>query len=81
MSKYLVCGAGGFIGGHLVDSLLKDGHEVVCADVKPLEYWFQLHDECNNFSLDLKEIENCEASDDRVEYVYNMALIWVAWVL
>ena len=73
MSKYLVCGAGGFIGGHLVDSLLKDGHEVVCADVKPLEYWFQLHDECKNFSLDLKEIENCEQVMNGVEYVYNMA--------
>ncbi len=73
MSKYLVCGAGGFIGGHLVDSLLKDGHEVVCADVKPLEYWFQLHDECENFSLDLKEIENCEQVMNGVEYVYNMA--------
>ena len=36
-SKYLVCGAGGFIGGHLVKSLLDDGHEVICADVKPLE--------------------------------------------
>ena len=73
MSKYLVCGAGGFIGGHLVDSLLKDGHEVICADVKPLEYWFQLHDECKNFSLDLKEIENCEQVITGVEYVYNMA--------
>jgi nucleoside-diphosphate-sugar epimerase len=27
-NKYLVCGAGGFIGGHLVKSLLDDGHEV-----------------------------------------------------
>ena len=55
MSKYLVCGAGGFIGGHMVQSLLNDGHQVVCADVKPLEYWFQLHDDCNNFSLDLRK--------------------------
>jgi nucleoside-diphosphate-sugar epimerase len=34
--KYLVCGAGGFIGRHLVKSLLDDGHEVICADVKQL---------------------------------------------
>ena len=73
MSKYLVCGAGGFIGGHLVRSLLDDGHEVVCADVKPLELWFQLHDECKNFSLDLKETENCEKVINGAEYVYNMA--------
>ena len=54
-NKYLVCGAGGFIGGHLVKSLLDDGHEVVCADVKPLENWFQIFDFNKNFSLDLKE--------------------------
>ena len=31
--KYLICGAGGFIGGHLVKDLMDQGHEVVCADV------------------------------------------------
>ena len=54
-NKYLVCGAGGFIGGHLVRSLMDDGHEVVCVDIKPLENWFQLFNVNNNFSLDLKE--------------------------
>ena len=39
--KILVAGAGGFIGGHLVKSLLDEGHDLVCADLKPLEYWFQ----------------------------------------
>ncbi len=73
MSKYLVCGAGGFIGGYLVKSLIDEGHEVVCADVKPLEYWFQNFDSCQNFSLDLKEIENCEKVCEGVDYVYNMA--------
>ena len=56
---YLVCGAGGFIGGHLVKSLLEDGHKVICADLKPLENWFQIFDSNKNFSLDLKEYENC----------------------
>ena len=72
-SKYLVCGAGGFIGGHLVASLLNDGHEVVCADIKPLEYWFQIFDECKNYSLDLKEFDNCLKITDGVNYIYNMA--------
>ena len=40
--KILVAGAGGFIGGHLVKSLLDEGHDLVCADLKPIEYWFQV---------------------------------------
>ena len=71
--KYLVCGAGGFIGGHLVKNLMDDGHEVVCADVKPLEYWFQIFDENKNLSLDLKEYENCIQASKGVDYIYNMA--------
>ena len=73
MSKYLVCGAGGFIGGYLVKSLIDEGHQVVCADIKPIEYWFQSFEICKNFSLDLKEIENCEKIIKGVDYVYNMA--------
>ena len=73
MSKYLVCGAGGFIGGHLVKKLLDQGHEVVCADIKPLEYWFQYFEHNKNFSLDLKEYENCLKVTDNVDFIYNMA--------
>jgi GDP-D-mannose 3',5'-epimerase len=71
--KYLVCGAGGFIGGHLVKSLLTDGHEVICADVKPLENWFQIFHSNNNFSIDLKEYENCIEVTKDIDFIYNMA--------
>ena len=30
--RYLITGGAGFIGSHLVDSLLTDGHEVICVD-------------------------------------------------
>ena len=73
MSKYLVAGAGGFIGGHLVKSLLDEGHQVVCADIKPIEYWFQYYDECENFSFDLKSYDNCLKATRGVEFIYNMA--------
>jgi len=73
MSKYLVAGAGGFIGGHLVKSLLDEGHQVVCADIKPIEYWFQYYDECKNFSFDLKSYDNCLKATKGVEFIYNMA--------
>ena len=71
--KILVAGAGGFIGGHLVKNLLDEGHNVVCADLKPIEYWFQSFDKCKNFSLDLKEYDNCLKVSKDVDYIYNMA--------
>ena len=43
--KILICGAGGFIGGHLASKFSQDKNiELVCADIKPLEYWFQNFD-------------------------------------
>lgn len=72
-SKFLVCGSGGFIGGHLVKSLLDDGHEVICADIKPLENWFQIFDLCKNYTLDLKDYKNCLEVSKNVDFIYNMA--------
>ena len=72
-SKFLVAGAGGFIGGHLVNSLLQDGHEVVCADIKSIDHWFQIQDTTKNYSLDLKEYENCLLVSKDVDFIYNMA--------
>jgi len=71
--KYLIAGAGGFIGGHLVKRLMNEGHEVVCADIKPKEYWFQIFDQNENYSLDLKEYQNCLKVSKNVDYVLNMA--------
>ena len=73
MAKYLICGAGGFIGGHLVKSLIEDGHEILCADIKPLENWFQIYNSCKNFSLELKEYENCLRVSKGVDFIFNMA--------
>jgi len=70
----LVCGAGGFIGGHLVAYLIKENKfNVVCADIKPFEYWFQFFEEVKNYSLDLKELENCLKVTKKIDYIYNMA--------
>jgi len=72
--KILVCGAGGFIGGHLVSDFIKDGsYEIVCVDIKPFEYWFQYFDEVKNYSLDLKEYDNCLKVTKNIDYIYNMA--------
>ena len=72
-NKILVCGAGGFIGGHLAANLLDEGNDIICVDNKPFDLWFQHFEECKNYSLDLKEYENCLKVTDGVEHIYNMA--------
>jgi GDP-D-mannose 3',5'-epimerase len=70
----LICGAGGFIGGSLVANLIRENnYNIICADIKPFEYWFQFFDDLENFSLDLKEYENCLKITRKVDYIYNMA--------
>ena len=72
--KILVCGAGGFIGGHLVSTLKKNPNNIiVCADIKPKEYWFQYFDELENYSLDLKDYQNTLRVTENVDHVFNLA--------
>ena len=70
----VVCGAGGFIGGHLVADLLRQGFEEVRAvDIKPPNQWFQKFDAADNRSLDLREKDNCYAALEGADQVYNLA--------
>ena len=73
MDKYLIVGAGGFIGGHLSKKLLQEKNIVIGADIKPLELWFQNHDKSKNYSLDMQEYENCLKITANVDYVINLA--------
>ena len=72
--KAVVCGAGGFIGGHLVKSLLENGVEVIRAvDVKPLDEWYQVTDGVENLSLDLKDQASCHIAAKGASLVYQLA--------
>ncbi len=73
MSKYLVVGAGGFIGGHLVERLLNKNNEVIAVDLKPLDLWFQNFQNSAAFSLDMQEYENCLEMTKGVDFVFNLA--------
>jgi nucleoside-diphosphate-sugar epimerase len=71
MSRVLVTGAGGFIGHHLTNALVAQGHWVRGVDIKRPEYEpskaqdFQL--------LDLRRWENCLEATRGVDEVYNLA--------
>ena len=69
----VVCGAGGFIGGHLVAALRRQGQAVRAVDVKPLNDWHQRFADVENLQLDLSEKEACVRALRRARVVYNLA--------
>ena len=75
MKTVLVCGAGGFIGGHLVKRLKREGYWVRAVDIKEHEFAPTAADEFR--LLDLREPENCTAAltlgDGSFDEVYQLA--------
>lgn len=82
MSKILVTGGAGFIGSNLCESLLSDGHSVVCLDnlstghienIKPL-----LEQYPNYFQFikgDIRSMDDCKLAVSGVEYVLHEAAL------
>jgi len=68
-----VAGGGGFIGGHLVGSLLERGCEVRSIDIKPVDEWHQVHSDADNLELDLRRADHCAAAVAGANQVYNLA--------
>ncbi len=72
--RIVVGGGGGFIGGHLVRSLIDRGFtRVRSVDIKPLDEWYQVLPEAENLVLDLSLRENCFRALDGARVVYNLA--------
>jgi GDP-D-mannose 3', 5'-epimerase len=73
-SKVVITGAGGFIGGHLVKYLLSKGYsDIVAADIKPLNQWYQKHEGVENISTDVSNYNNCLLITQNADEVYNLA--------
>lgn len=74
MKTALVCGAGGFIGGHLVNRLKGDGLWVRAVDVKPPDFGPSSADQF--LQLDLRDRAACEEAmrlEPHFDYVYQLA--------
>ena len=71
--KVLVTGAGGFIGGHLIASLLEQGHDVRAVDTKEPDAWYQVHEDADSRRSDASEPEACREAMRGVDAVYNLA--------
>lgn len=71
MKKILVCGAGGFIGGHLVNKLKENGYWVRGVDLKENEYG---NTNCDEFILgDLRDPVIAKQVVVGIDEVYQLA--------
>jgi UDP-glucose 4-epimerase len=73
--KCLVTGGAGFIGGHLVDRLLKAGHDVVVVDDESSTankdfYW---REDCANHKVDICDFDSLSPLFNGVELVFHLA--------
>src|SRR6266568_2692765 len=72
--RILVCGAGGFIGGHLIADLWKQGQtDIRAVDLKPFDEWYQPFANVENLQLDLQDKAACEEALRGAAIVYNLA--------
>ena len=76
----LVCGAGGFIGSHLVKKLKKEGFWVRGVDLKYPEF---SKTEADDFIIgDLRDPDLCKnILDQQFDEVYQLLQIWVVQVI
>ena len=72
--RVLVAGGGGFIGGHLISELRQQKvSHVRSVDRKPVQGWYQQHDDVENVVADLSDLAACRDAVEGVDIVFNLA--------
>jgi len=70
----VICGGGGFIGGHLVAELRRQGFtRIRSVDIKPLNDWHQVYPDVENLVLDLRLRPACVQALQGARRVFNLA--------
>jgi len=77
-SKYLVTGGAGFIGSHLVENLVKQGHDVRVLDnflTGTRENIAEYLDEIDLIEGDIRDLETCKRALEGVDFVLHQAAL------
>jgi len=73
--KIIVTGGNGFIGSHLVDSLIDEGHEVHVIDdlsaVSNEKFYF--NENAINHKIDIRDKKKIDPLFEGVDYVFHLA--------
>jgi len=70
----VVCGGGGFIGGHLVNFLRSQQCKSIRSiDIKLFDQWYQKFDDVENLELDLQKESACKKAVKKADVIYNLA--------
>lgn len=80
MATYLVTGGAGFIGSHLVDTLLERGHTVLCVDnlsTGKIENIadVELNEQFSFFKADIRDLETMRSLMKGVDFVFHEAAL------
>ncbi|PWU14147.1 MAG: NAD-dependent dehydratase [Chlamydiae bacterium] len=71
--RILVTGGAGFLGSHLCERLLQEGHKVICIDNLFTGCLNNLESFINHSSFTFMEKDICEPFDLKVDYICNFA--------
>jgi UDP-glucose 4-epimerase len=73
--RSIVTGGAGFIGSHIVDRLIRLGHEVIVIDNESSEFnaEFYHNENAKYYKLDIADYETVRPLFDGVDYVFHLA--------
>lgn len=75
MKKYLVTGGAGFIGSHLVDKLIEQGHRVIVIDNLSTGKKENLNPEADFYNLDICDFDKIKPLFKDIDYAFHLAAI------
>ena len=75
MSKIIVTGGAGFIGSHLVDALIKKGHDVLVLDNLSTGKREYINPQAKFFEVDLRDFNKIRPLFDDVDFVFHEAAL------